>query len=151
MKVEDIAGTRSRPRVFNRPRMTDFSTLEYSDVTKKTNLLNRHTNPLMPTYTIKDDDGIKTCEIGPISGSRPARLPSAPKDKNRNAETAAGSKGFGIFSHVDAKYQPCGENLNTKDIEGAQASTKGLGIFAHVTRKDQPGCKNLNTKDIYGA
>lgn len=71
----------------------------------------------MPTYTIRDEEG-KLCEIGPISGNSPARLPSAPKDKNRGC-------------------------LNTKDIEGAQASTKGLGIFAHVQRKDKFESKNL--------
>jgi hypothetical protein len=65
MKIEDIEGTKSRPRVFQRPRMTTFSTLEYSDVTKKSNFLNRSTNPLMPTYMIRDEDG-KLCEIGPV-------------------------------------------------------------------------------------
>ena len=79
----------------------------------------------MPTYTIRDEDG-KLCEIGPVSGSQPSRMPSAHKDKNRSS-------------------------LNTKDIEGAQSSTKGLGIFAHVTRKDPPRVDNLNTKDIFGA
>ena len=41
MKIEDIEGTKSRPRVFTRPRMTEFSTLEYADVTKKSIFLNR--------------------------------------------------------------------------------------------------------------
>jgi len=47
----------------------------------------------MPTYNVRDENG-KICEIGPINGSLPSRLPSPPKDKERSS-------------------------LNIKDIEGA--------------------------------
>lgn len=36
MKIDDIEGTKSRPRVFNRPRDSAFTTIDYGDVTKKT-------------------------------------------------------------------------------------------------------------------
>lgn len=94
-------------------------------MSKKPEGSRRMTNPLMPTYMHRDENG-KPCEIGPIHGSSPSRLPSPPKDKDRSS-------------------------LNIKDIEGAQSSTKGLGIFAHVQRSDKPESKNLQTQDIFGA
>jgi len=125
MEIGDIEGTKSRPRVYSRPRNASFSNIDYTDVTKTIAASKRQTNPLMPVYQVTGDDG-KLYEIGDVEGSKPARMPSAPKDKERSC-------------------------LNTKDIDGAQTSTKGLGIFAHVTRKDKPESKNLNTADIYGA
>ena len=50
MKVDGIPGTKAKPRVFDRPRNTSFSTIEYADVTKRAEGSNRMTNPLMPTY-----------------------------------------------------------------------------------------------------
>jgi hypothetical protein len=125
MEIGDIEGTKSRPRVYSRPRNASFSNIDYTDVTKTIAASKRQTNPLMPVYQVTGDDG-KLYEIGDVEGSKPARMPSAPRDKERSC-------------------------LNTKDIDGAQTSTKGLGIFAHVTRKDKPESKNLNTADIYGA
>lgn len=67
----------------------------------------RCSNPLDPTYTVADEGG-KTCEIGTVFGSKPAKMPTAPKQ-----DRVSGS-------------------LNTSDIAGAQTSTKGLGVFANV-------------------
>lgn len=108
MKIDDIEGTKARARVFNRPRDSHYNCMNYDDVTKNSSRFTRCTNPLMPTYTIRDEDG-KLTEIGPIHGGSPSCLPAAPKDKDRTS-------------------------LNIKDIEGAQSSTKGLGIFAHAKR-----------------
>jgi hypothetical protein len=74
MKIEDM-------------KIPEFSKSQewlHSEVTKKSTFLNRSTNPLMPTYTIRDEDG-KLCEIGPVWGNQPSRLPSVPKDKNRTS------------------------------------------------------------------
>lgn len=93
MKVDDIEGTRARPRIFTRPRDSHYTAFDYNDVTKKTNQFTRSTNPLMPKYTVRDEDG-KLCEIGPIHGGSPSCMPAQPKDKDRSS-------------------------LNVKDIEGA--------------------------------
>ena len=72
----------------------------------------RCSNPLDPSYTITDENG-KVCEIGVVDGSKPAKMPDAPKER----------KGYA-------------GSLNTADIAGAQTSTKGLGVFANVKRRE---------------
>ena len=73
----------------------------------------RCSNPLDPTYTVTDENG-KATEIGCVDGSKPARMPSPPKDRS--------------------SY---GGSLQTGDIAGAQTSTKGLGVFANVQRRTE--------------
>ena len=89
----------------------------------------RCSNPLDPVYTIADENG-KTCDIGQVDGSKPAKMPDAPKEQAKNR---------------------CG-SLSTNDIDGAKTSTKGLGVFAHAARRqEQMTSTNLNTKDIEGS
>jgi hypothetical protein len=124
MKTKDIEGTSSRPRVFNRPR-DNFSSLFYNDVTRPTRQIERGTNPLMPVYIIRDENNTR-CEIGPVDGSQPARMPSpAPEHKKIG--------------------------LTTKDIPGAQSDTKGLGVFANAKRQNEPLSTSLKIQDIPGA
>jgi hypothetical protein len=68
MKTDDIEGTHARPRVFNRPRDSNFSSINYNDVTRDKRHIQRGTNPLMPVYTIRDENNT-VCEIGPVAGS----------------------------------------------------------------------------------
>lgn len=117
MKIDDIEGAKARARVFNRPRDQSFSTINYNDVSGKMGGSTRSTNPLNPTYTVRDEQN-NTCEIGPVAGSYPAVQPDAPKDKDRTS-------------------------LNIKDISGAHASTKGLGVFANAKRQNEPASPNL--------
>lgn len=87
----------------------------------------RCSNPLDPSYHIIDETGARV-EIGIVDGSKPAKMPDAPKAK----------------AH--------GGSLQTGDIAGAQTSTKGLGVFANVTRRsDQMTSTNLDTKNVLGA
>ena len=74
----------------------------------------RCSNPLDPVYTVSDENG-KTCDIGLVDGSKPAKMPDAPKEQAKNR---------------------CG-SLSTNDIDGAKTSTKGLGVFAHAKRREE--------------
>ena len=56
MKIDDIEGSKPRSRVFNRPRDHSFSTINYNDVSGRLAGSTRTTNPLDPTYTIRDED-----------------------------------------------------------------------------------------------
>lgn len=124
MKLDDIEGTHARSRIFARPRDSNFSTINYNDVTRSGRNNDRCTNPLMPVYAHRDENNA-LCEIGPVEGSQPASLPSPP-DKNR-------------------------VGITTKDIAGAQSDTKGLGVFAHAKRQNEPWSYNLKIQDIPGA
>ena len=129
MKLDDIEGTKSKPRHQARPR-TNFESMNYGDVTKKPVVSTRCSNPLDPVYTIGDKDGRPAYEVGQVDGAKPAKMPDPPKE--------------------EAKKR-CG-SLATNDIEGAQTSTKGLGVFAHAKRRaDQMTSTSLNTKDIEGS
>ena len=79
---------------------------DYSDITKEQFVTTRVTNPLNPSYTIRDEDGA-LFEIGEVAGSKPNVLPPAKRDQ--------------------AKTVAC---LRTDDIAGATSGTKGLGVFA---------------------
>ena len=128
MKVDDIEGTRANQRHKPRQNAGGFTTYDYNDVTKVERKSKRCSNPLDPTYTVVDENG-KSCEIGGVDGSKPARMPDPPKDR--------------------AAY---GGSLATGDISGAQTSTKGLGVFANVTRrKEQMITNSLDTKTVFGA
>ena len=71
----------------------------------------RTTNPLMPSYTIRDEDN-KVTSIGEVKGSSPNVLPPARKDENFLATS-----------------------LKTSDIHGCAPSTWGLGNFHTRIRK----------------
>lgn len=82
--------------------------MNYKDVTHADFKSKRSTNPLSPSYVIRNDLG-KTEEIGPIEGNSPMGIP-------------------------ERKKGPVSTSLDTQDIEGAKTSTKGLGVFAHHQR-----------------
>mmetsp|Transcript_9374 Transcript_9374/g.14265 ORF Transcript_9374/g.14265 Transcript_9374/m.14265 type:complete len:122 (+) Transcript_9374:652-1017(+) len=99
--------------------------MDYRDVTHCDFKTKRSTNPLMPSYMIRDEED-KLCDIGDVKGSKPHVLPPPRQDK----------------SYIDAA-------LKTKDILGCAVSTKGLGNFHSRERR---GFKNTNiTTDIVGA
>ena len=129
MKVDDIEGTKARTRHNARGRSNGYSAFDYSDVTKQERISKRCSNPLDPVYTFKDENG-KAFDIGLVDGSKPAKMPDAPKQERL----------------------ALGGSLKTSDIEGAQTSTKGLGVFAHVTRReDQMKSTKMDTSNIDGA
>ena len=79
------------------------------DVTRAEFKTKRTTNPLNPSYVVRDEDG-KVSTVGEIEGCKPCTLPP------------------------ERKRGPLSNNLNTHDIDGAKSSTKGLGAFAfHVS------------------
>ncbi len=80
MKVDDIEGTKANQRHKPRQNAGGFTTYDYNDVTKIERKSKRCSNPLDPTYTVTDENG-KSCEIGQVDGSRPARMPDPPKDR----------------------------------------------------------------------
>jgi len=67
MKVSDIEGTRAKPKhpaAGNRQRMsTNYDSMNYRDVTHDQFKTKRSTNPLTPSYVVKDEDG-KDVTIG---------------------------------------------------------------------------------------
>ena len=77
LKTDDIDGTKSKPR--HVARKTEYSAMNYDDVTKKTQKSMRCSNPLDPVYTIQDENG-KTYEVGKVDGAKPAQMPDAPKE-----------------------------------------------------------------------
>lgn len=119
LKISDIEGTQARVRHPTRPNGDDqYNSLEYRDVTHCDFKTKRSTNPLMPSYTIRDDAG-NLCEINKVRGSEPNVLPPPRKDINFLATS-----------------------LKTTDIHGCASSTKGLGNFhtrirrGHMTTND---------------
>jgi len=57
--------------------------MDYRDVTNVDFKTSRTTNPLDPTYVIRDEsNNMEICEIGRVAGSQPNVLPPARKDLN---------------------------------------------------------------------
>lgn len=125
MRISDIEGTLARVRHPSRPNgENQYNYLEYRDVTHNDFKSTRSTNPLNPSYTIRDEYG-KLCEINKVPGSEPNVLPPPRKDENFLATS-----------------------LKTKDILGCATTTKGLGNFHTRIRREY---KNTNiTSDIIG-
>ena len=99
--------------------------MNYRDVTHTGFMTKRETNPLMPTYTIRDEDK-KMIEIGSVFGSTSVVLPPARTDERFKCTT-----------------------LTTSDIHGCKIGTKGLGNFHNRARR---GYRVTNEKnDIIGA
>lgn len=88
MQIDDIEGTRAQPRHQARANSNGFNQYDYSDVTKMERKSKRCSNPLDPTYTVADDCG-KTCEIGEVFGSKPAKMPAPPKDRTSGSLNTA--------------------------------------------------------------
>ncbi len=107
MQLDDIEGSRSKN--LTNDRKAQYSNMDYKDVTHTQFKSKRSTNPLNPTYKVRNEDN-KPMSIGEIDGNKPQGLPNRTK---------------GDVS----------QSLSTKDIEGAMASTKGLGTFANRDRK----------------
>lgn len=124
-KIDDIEGTRAKPRHVARKNSAGYTSYDYSDITRTNFSSKRIANPLQPTYTIKDEDG-KPMTIGEIEGNRPQVLPP-PRQRGDVSLT-----------------------LKTQDILGATASSKGKGVFAeHHARREFRQVNN--TLDIEGA
>lgn len=129
MNISDIDGTKARQRHPSRPNAEkikqQYDPMNYRDVTDCDFKSTRVTNPLMPTYKVRDENKAVT-EIGQVAGSIPCALPPPRQDQEYVAKS-----------------------LKTKDIHGCAVGTKGLGNF-HT--RERRGFKNTNiTSDIIGA
>lgn len=130
MKIDDIEGTKAIQRgVLS--RTTHYDSFLYKDVYEKIPISKRSVNPLQPEYNFRDTYsgdftrpkwGEVNEKYGDIKGTKPAGLPAERE---------------GV------------RNLNTKDVEGAQANTKGLGVFNFHQRRQ---VRNpITNEDIEGA
>ena len=129
MNCRDIPGTTALPRHHVRgdaaQKVYNYNPMDYRDVTNVDFKSKRTTNPLDPTYIIRDEDS-KVVNIGLIPGNKPVVLPPPRKDEN---------------------FQKT--SLQTHDIHGCATSTKGLGSF-HT--RERRGWRDTNTTaDISGA
>jgi hypothetical protein len=95
----------------------------YRDVTHAEFKSKRTTDPLNPTYTVRDEEG-KRSTIGKIEGNMPN------------------------YTQQRKKGPPCA-SLDTADIDGAQSGTKGLGVFAGHRRTHFTKTNNIH--DIAGS
>lgn len=99
--------------------------MDYRDVTNTQFRSKREVNPLMPTYTVRNDEN-KPHQIGPIEGNTSYTLPPQRRDPELRQTS-----------------------LKTKDIQGCACTTKGLGNFH--TRVRRTFFDTNVTKDILGA
>jgi len=72
MRVNDIQGSSSR--ALTNQRQASYSNMDYRDVTDVDFKTKRHTNPLNPTYKVRDEDN-KVVHAGPILGNQPKTIP----------------------------------------------------------------------------
>lgn len=125
-KIDDIEGTKALPRHAPRNNSGGYNVYDYSDITKQQFVSSRISNPLNPSYTIRDEDG-NLCDIGEVSGSKPQKQHLERKDNKQLIKS-----------------------LRTDDIAGAMSGSKGLGVFAEShQRKDYK--QSNRTDDIEGA
>lgn len=79
--VQDIEG--AQPRINQHIKVgrnnRNYNSLNYRDVTHDYFKSSRSTNPLMPSYMIRDEDG-KLVEISDVPGGKPGTLPPPRKD-----------------------------------------------------------------------
>jgi len=66
MKINDIQGSSSR--ALTNQRAASYSNIDYRDVTNVEFKSKRHTNPLNPTYKVRDEDD-RVVHAGPILGN----------------------------------------------------------------------------------
>jgi hypothetical protein len=71
MDVKDIDGAKAK-KVY--VRQTAYDSFNYADITKTKFVSTRTVNPLLPTYSVRDDQG-NVIEIGAVEGSSPKRHP----------------------------------------------------------------------------
>ena len=69
MDIKDIDGSKAK-QVY--VRQTSYDSFHYADITKVKFTSNRSTNPLNPTYTVKNEEGVPAL-IGEITGSSPKK------------------------------------------------------------------------------
>ena len=70
MLVKDIEGTQARPHTYTRAENKNYHCMDYRDVTNVDFKTTRTTNPLEPTYIIRDEtNNMEICEIGRVAGS----------------------------------------------------------------------------------
>jgi hypothetical protein len=113
MDISDIEGTKAAFGNSIKPReRTAYDNMNYRDVTHDVFKTSRHVNPLLPSYTVRDDKG-GLAQIGPVEGSHSCVLPPERKDKNYQCTT-----------------------LKTNDILGCGVGTKGLGNFHSRVRRE---------------
>jgi len=79
MKLDDIEGTKARPRHSPRKNSGGFDNMDYSDITKAQFVTKRVADPLNPTYKARDENG-QVIDIGAVDGSLPKVLPPERKD-----------------------------------------------------------------------
>lgn len=108
MEISDIDG--SKPKNLTHNWKTDYTTMNYRDVTHADFKTKRSTNPLNPEYVVRDDNN-QQIKIGEIEWNKPKQGP---------------------VRHNG----PLSQDLVTQDINGATSSTKGLGPFFNQTWKD---------------
>lgn len=76
MNIGDIEGTKAKPHTFNRNENKGYHCMDYRDVTNIDFKTSRVTNPLDPTYIIRDETkNMEITEIGRVPGSQPNVLP----------------------------------------------------------------------------
>ena len=81
MNIHDIDGTRAKPHTYSRVENKSYHQMDYRDVTNVDFKTSRITNPLEPTYIIRDEtNNMEKCEIGRVAGSQANVLPPARKD-----------------------------------------------------------------------
>ena len=129
MNITDIEGTKARhrhPSRSNPEKVKEiYNPMDYRDVTNCDFKSTRTTNPLVPSYVVRDENKSLT-EIGPIIGNVPCALPPPRQDQEFVAKS-----------------------LKTKDIHGCAIGTKGLGNF-HTRERREYKVSNV-TADIIGA
>ena len=70
MSINDIDGTRAKPHTYSRAENKAYHCMDYRDVTNVNFKSTRSTNPLEPTYIIRDETkNMEICEIGRVAGS----------------------------------------------------------------------------------
>ncbi|OMJ82196.1 hypothetical protein SteCoe_17150 [Stentor coeruleus] len=129
MSLNDIDGAHPRPE--KNIKKPDF--MDPRDINKgESHTYNRNTNPLMPEYLSRDEDG-KLISIGYVDGSKPKASVNTinPPHKrhldNQDIEgSTTGTVGLGAVGKKERNYEK--KLATTADIEGAQSGSLKKGI-----------------------
>ena len=132
-------------------RASNYSNIDYSDVTHDIFKTKRCVNPLDPVYQVEYGGGDNYTH-GQIEGSKSTSLSKFNYADPLNLKTAdIDGTAIGSKNHI-RKYQGENFNLHTKDIRGASAGSLKKGIV--TTRKTNPLAPNYgmykNEYDPYG-
>ena len=87
LKIDDIEGAKpvwehaigERKEGYGKPY--NYDPFNYRDVTHAHFVSSKHTNPLAPQYTVRNEDN-KPITIGPVDGDNTVCLPAPRKDQN---------------------------------------------------------------------